>query len=74
MTDTILSFISDGPSGNSVDFIWLNGGLEIELDQPWYGDSETGFGATLTHQLLKQKDIEELRDWLTEILKDMTSD
>lgn len=35
--------------------------LDIEMDQPWYGDSETGFGVTLS-QTLTQEQAKELAD------------
>lgn len=40
-----------------------NGGLWIEIDEPWAGSTETGFGAT-TRVNLPPQIVEFLRDWL----------
>lgn len=69
----------DGPilkvaeAGSSEDNITIfanrGGGVTIEIEEPWYGDSETGFGKTCSFSLdlvpaLKLRDL--LNEWLEE--------
>jgi hypothetical protein len=42
-----------------------NGGLDIEIDEPWAGSTETGFGATASVSLTKEQ-ADALRKWLAE--------
>lgn len=43
---------------------YRDGSVCITLDAPWYGDTETGFGASLSFQLTTEQ-VQELVQWLT---------
>lgn len=56
---------SDGV-GDSARFYWTTGGkLYVHLDNPWAGDTETGFGASCSYKLTRAQAVR-LRDWLVE--------
>ena len=48
---------------NSVEFVSRDGRLWITLDHPWYGSSESGFGAELTDDLTPEQ-TKQLFEWL----------
>jgi len=57
---------SGGATGDSMGVMaYSDGMLEFKIDQPWYGSSETGFGATLEYSIGKDEAIR-LRDALTQ--------
>lgn len=49
---------------NTIEFRTVGNRLTIEIDNPWYGDSEKGFGATLSIDLTIEQ-IKNLIDYLT---------
>lgn len=44
-----------------------DGRVDFEIDSPWYGDSQSGYGATLNIAISKE-DAQALRDFLNSIL------
>lgn len=48
---------------NSVELYIFKGELTVEIENAWYGDSESGFGATLSMTLTKAQQ-KELYYWL----------
>ena len=54
----------DAGVGDEVQFTkYADGGLEIEIDEPWAGSTETGFGATTSIRLSKE-DVARILAWL----------
>lgn len=54
-----------GGAGDSVQFARSKeNGLHIEIDEPWAGSTDTGFGAT-TRIYLKPDVLKRLRAWLS---------
>lgn len=62
--DTRLIIEADAGGGDEVQFTKLKGGtLNIEIDEPWAGSTETGFGATTSIDLNKEH-VARLVAWL----------
>ena len=41
--------LTDDSCSNTMEFVWHDdGSLSVEIDNPWWGSTETGFGATLS--------------------------
>ncbi len=57
----------DGGFGNTMSIVHFRDQFMVEIDEPWAGDTKTGFGQTCRHTL-SRADAERLRDWLTAIL------
>ena len=57
-------FEYEEPTGsNRVNISATTGGLYVEITNDWYGDSDSGFGATL-HLHLSIDDAKTLSTWL----------
>lgn len=53
-------------ASDSIDFtVFPGGSLSIEIDNPWAGSSDTGFGATLNISLSKEQ-AASVRDFLNQ--------
>jgi hypothetical protein len=64
---TTLTFGGENGYDDSFEITEFNGGFNIEINSPWAGDTETGFGQSLGHRL-SIEEAEQLRDWLTAML------
>lgn len=54
----------DERNGDSIFFAKRDDGtIGVEIDEPWAGSTETGFGAT-TYATLTADDVRLLTDWL----------
>lgn len=69
MADSTLDLRVDGYSENSISFDYRDGHLNISIENPWAGSSETGFGAICDIGLPIEAAMR-LRDWLTSQLGD----
>ncbi len=64
MRDNALIIEIDGGVGDEIQFTKHDDGtVSIEIDEPWAGSTETGFGATTSCDL-KPEDLEVLLKWL----------
>lgn len=64
MRDNALVIEVDAGIGDEVQFTKnSDGGLDIEIDEPWAGSTETGFGAT-TSITLTAADLQKFIAWL----------
>jgi hypothetical protein len=62
--EAILRFDLNTITGDSIEFqANREGDFDIEIDEPWAGDSETGFGSTARVSLNRTQALA-LRDWL----------
>jgi hypothetical protein len=62
----------DGFVGNNMQAIARNN-LHISIENPWAGDSETGFGATTTIEMTPEQAgdlVKFLTDWLSRLRAD----
>ena len=63
--DNALIITVDVGIGDEIQFTkYPNGGLEIEIDEPWAGSTKTGFGAT-TSVTLTPDDVKKLLEFIT---------
>ena len=53
----------DNMAENTIEFSILDNQLKIEIDNPWRGDDERGFGETTTIYL-NAKQVAEIRQYL----------
>lgn len=58
---------ADGGFGDTIEVIHRNNLFMVEIDEPWAGDTETGFGQK-GRITLSVSDAVSLRDWLTDRL------
>lgn len=58
------SDVSLGLSGDGIECQEWEGRLRIEVENPWGGDTESGFGRSASIRLTKD-DARKLRDYLT---------
>ena len=70
MKGSVLEFAksSDSLTGDTVQFSYYNDSLHIQVDEPWAGDSESGFGCT-GYGTLTEKQAVDLLFWLAEQLR-----
>ena len=58
---------ADGGFGDTIEIIHRGDLFMVETDEPWAGDTETGFGQK-GRITLSREDASALRDWLTDRL------
>jgi hypothetical protein len=63
MTDGVIKFDTGG-ADDTLEVTKRKGRVWIEIDQPWWGDSETGFGLR-AETTLDPEQVKQLIDFLT---------
>ena len=65
-----IEFSTEEYTGDTITCRYYGGGINVEIDSPWHGDTETGFGATLSARLTMEQ-AQQLRDFLNEALREV---
>ena len=66
-----LEFIDDDAAGNSIQFVSCRNCVDVSIENPWAGSTESGFGA-VTHFSLSREHAVHLLEFLAEWLNEGT--
>jgi hypothetical protein len=75
MTDEIEAFFKTGDAdggSDEIEIVARNDGVTVTVEEPWAGDTETGFGRSCSIRL-SPADAAELGEWLTHWAAEMTT-
>jgi hypothetical protein len=74
MSDHGYAFVLEGGAAASFTVtVESDGGVRVEIDHPWDGDTERGFGTT-AYWTLDRAEVRQLRDFLNAQLEEQTGD
>lgn len=62
----VFTYVQSSIADNSLECTWYGGKLNIAIDNPWAGDTESGFGYTCSVEMPIDKAVE-LAHWLLKI-------